>query len=267
MVRIALGVEYDGTHYSGWQRQSHKPSVQAQVEKALSHIANEPIQVFCAGRTDAGVHASGQIIHFDTSAQRPAVAWIRGANCHLPPDIRILWHQEVPADFDARKSAIGRRYCYIIANQPVPPGIMHRGVTWVLPPLDVVAMQQGAQYLIGEHDFSAFRAAGCQAKTPVRHLSRFSVSRHGTNIILDVTANAFLHHMVRNIAGSLIQIGQHKHPPQWIQMLLAKKDRRLAAATAAPNGLYLVHAIYPNNFDIPAFPRLPWFLTTQMTSV
>lgn len=267
MQRMALGIEYDGANYYGWQRQAHKPSVQAHLEKALSKIAAHPIATFCAGRTDAGVHASGQVIHFETTAVRPVHAWIRGANAYLPPDIRVLWLRQVPEEFDARKSALARRYCYIIANQPVSPGILHRGVTWILPPLEVAAMQAAAQFLRGQHDFSSFRAAGCQAKTPVRTIQAFQIRQSGKYIVLDVIANAFLHHMVRNMAGSLILVGQHKQPVDWIQTVLQARDRRLAGSTAPPNGLYLTQVFYPDNYQIPLSPHVPWFLSAEASFI
>jgi tRNA pseudouridine38-40 synthase len=263
MQRIALGIEYNGANYAGWQRQRHSPSIQAHIESALSKIAAHPVAVFCAGRTDAGVHASGQVLHFDTPSARPLIAWVRGVNAYLPSDIRVLWVKPVSSDFDARKSALSRRYCYIIANQPVSPGIMHKTITWVLSPLDAPLMQTGANFLLGNHDFSSFRAAQCQAKSPVRTLHDITITRKNEQIIVDVTANAFLHHMVRNIVGTLISVGQKKYPCAWIQDVLHAKDRRAAGLTAPSNGLYLVKVSYPDKFEIPlstAFSS-PWFCT------
>lgn len=259
MQRIALGIEYDGANYSGWQRQQHHASVQALLEKAIAKIASHPIEVICAGRTDAGVHASGQVVHFDTSANRPEFAWIRGVNNYLPRDIRVCWGKSVDSSFNARKSALSRRYCYIILNRPVRPGILHHAVTWMLPPLDVAAMQKGAQHLLGTHDFTTFRASGCQAKTATRTLSQIHLMRRGDQIILDVTANAFLHHMVRNITGSLLEVGQNKQSPEWIAEILQARDRRRAGITAPPQGLYLIKVNYPDNYPIPSDVRLPWF--------
>lgn len=260
MQRIALGLEYNGASYSGWQRQNHRPSIQAHLESAVAKIANHPSLVFCAGRTDAGVHACGQVVHFDTPSIRPEVAWVRGINSYLPKDIRVHWSRSVSAEFDARKSAFFRRYCYIIVNRKTRPGIMHEAMTWVLEPLDVDAMYKGAQYLLGKHDFSSFRATQCQAKTPIRTIQAVKVFRKGEHIILDITANAFLHHMVRNIVGTLIKVGQNQYPATWIAEVLAAKDRRSAGVTASPHGLYLVDVGYPNEFKIPATSIQPWFL-------
>jgi tRNA pseudouridine38-40 synthase len=263
MPRIALGIEYHGARYYGWQRQAHNPSIQAHLESALCKVASKSILTYCAGRTDAGVHATNQVVHFDfpeTSSARPLVAWVRGVNTYLPPDIRVLWAQEVDSDFDARKSALFRRYLYLFINQAVKPGIMHDSITWVLPTLDHHLMHQGAQYLVGEHDFTSFRAAQCQAKTPVRRLHAIEVVQKGNCILLDVTANAFLHHMVRNIAGSLLLVGQGKFSPEWMKTLLEVKDRRQAGMMAPPDGLYLAHVSYHSKFGIPNQPRYPWFL-------
>jgi len=260
MQRIALGLEYNGANYFGWQRQNHRPSIQAHLEAAIAKIADHAAPVFCAGRTDAGVHAYGQVIHFDTCSERPEIAWIRGINSYLPKDIPVLWSKPVSTDFDARKSAFSRRYCYIIANRKTSPGIMHQAITWVLEPLDVIAMDKGAQYLLGCHDFSSFRAAGCQAKTPVRTIHAIRVYSQGGHIILDITANAFLHHMVRNIVGTLLKVGAKQYPEAWIADVLNAKDRRMAGMTASANGLYLVDVGYPEQFCLPTFPHAPWFL-------
>lgn len=260
MQRIALGLEYNGANYSGWQRQNHRPSIQAQVETAIAKIADHIAPVFCAGRTDAGVHAYGQVLHFDTFSKRPEIAWVRGINSYLPKDIRVLWSKPVSMDFDARKSAFSRRYCYVIENRKTSPGILHDAITWILEPLDVTAMHKGSQFLLGQHDFSSFRAAGCQAKTPVRTIHDIKVYCKGERIILDITANAFLHHMVRNIVGTLIQVGRQQHPEGWIAEVLQAKDRRQAGMTAAANGLYLVDVCYSNKFFLPPFSHAPWFL-------
>lgn len=263
MQRIALGIEYDGSRYCGWQRQINSLSIQENLENALSKVANHPIMTFCAGRTDAGVHASNQVIHFETEALRDKVAWVRGVNSYLPLDIRVCWMQVVPDEFDARKSAVSRRYCYVMVNRPVSPGIMRHGVTWVLPTLDVQAMQKAAQHLLGKHDFSSFRGANCQAKTPIRTITAISLHANGDNIILDITANAFLYHMVRNIVGSLIMVGQGKCEESWIKDVLDAKDRRLAGHKAPPNGLYLVEVKYPSKFELEAALRMPWFFASS----
>jgi len=258
MHRIALGVEYDGTHYAGWQRQYDQRSIQACLETAIAKVADHPVSIFCAGRTDAGVHATGQVLHFDTPTVRPLMAWVRGTNAYLPADIRIMWSCEVPSVFDARRSALSRRYCYVILNRPTCPAIMRHAVTWIVPPLEISAMQTGANYLLGKHDFSAFRAAQCQARTAIRTLHVMDIKRHGENIMIDVSANAFLYHMVRNMVGALVRVGLNKHPPEWIKMLLETKERRLTPYRAAPQGLYLAEVSYQSHFGLPSPPSLPW---------
>lgn len=259
MQRIALGIEYDGTNYFGWQRQRHQHSVQAALEAAISKVADHAVLTACAGRTDAKVHACGQVVHFDTQALRSHDAWLRGINTNLPRDIRVKWICEVPPDFDARKSAIHRRYAYVISNQPVSPGILRHAMTWVYRQLDVEKMQIGANYLLGTHDFSAFRGAHCQAKTPVRTLSAITFSRSRDKIIMDITANAFLHHMVRNIVGTLLQVGLNKKSPDWVQSVLKSCDRRQAGMMAPPQGLYLLNVNYPEHFNLPLSIKDPWF--------
>lgn len=261
-MRIALGIEYHGAAYYGWQRQKQHPSIQAYLETALTQVASHPILTYCAGRTDAGVHATHQVVHFDydETSPRPLIAWVRGTNSYLPPDIRVLWAKEVDASFDARKSASSRRYLYLFVNQPVRPGILHQSITWVLRNLEVQAMHNAAQYLVGKHDFTTFRGAHCQAKTPVRDLQKISVSQKGQCIVLDITANAFLHHMVRNIAGSLMAIGQEKYPPTWMKDLLEAKDRKQAGMMAPAEGLYLINVSYHSQYELPNQPRYPWFL-------
>lgn len=260
MQRIALGIEYSGANYAGWQRQHSQPSVQEHLEKAISKVASHLISVVCAGRTDAGVHASAQVVHFDTISIRNELAWIRGVNTYLPHDIRVLWSKSVSNEFNARRSATSRRYCYIIANRVIKPGIMHQAMTWIFGFLDVSSMQEGAHYLLGHHDFSSFRATQCQANSPYRTIHSINVSRQGENIIIDITANAFLHHMVRNIVGTLIAVGQNKQKPLWVQEVLLAKDRRHAGYTAPPEGLYLANVNYPTYFEIPSQNHLPWFL-------
>lgn len=259
-MRIALGVEYNGEHYYGWQRQQSMPTVQGKLESALSKIADHPVHVTCAGRTDAGVHATGQVVHFDVDVVRAEPAWTLGVNSNLPKDITVRWMHPVDQKFDARFSATARRYRYVIYDSPTRPAILAGGVTHIYHPLDESKMQQAVPVLIGEHDFSAFRASHCQSNTPYRNLQDITVTRHGAYIVVEVMANAFLHHMVRNIVGSLIVIGQGEQSPQWLGELLASKDRTLAAATAKPNGLYLVDVTYPSGFALPRWPLGPLFL-------
>ena len=259
-MRMALCLEYDGSRYYGWQRQREVASVQQCVEEALSKIANAPVEVTCAGRTDAGVHATAQIVHFDVPVPRADVAWTLGVNSNLPAGIAVRWAREVDSEFSARFSATSRRYRYIIANTRFRPGIHSAGVSHYHQPLDAKVMQEGAQALIGEHDFTAFRASHCQSHTPFRKVSDLTVERRGDYIIVDISANAFLHHMVRNIVGSLIVVGQHLQPPDWIGELLRQKDRTKAAATAKPGGLYLVAVTYPEHYNIPDAPLGPLWL-------
>lgn len=265
-MRIALGIEYDGHRYFGWQRQQEVDTIQARVETVLSTIADQPIQVQCAGRTDAGVHATGQVIHFDCDAPRKMAAWTLGANANLPDDIAVRWAFPVSDDFHARFSATGRRYRYIICNRPLRPGILRKGVTHHHIPLDATAMHRAAQWLLGEQDFSSFRAAECQSKTPFRNVTRVSVQRYGDFVIMDIRANAFLHHMVRNIAGSLLKVGEGLQQPEWIGELLALKDRTQAPATAKPHGLYLVAVDYPVRFGLPDAAPGPLFLPESLSS-
>lgn len=261
MQRIALGIEYMGTNYCGWQRQDNTatPSLQAVIETALSAIANHPIAIICAGRTDAGVHASGQVVHFDTTAIRPEKAWVLGSNRLLPRDIRVLWATTVPEDFSARRSAIQRHYKYIIFNHPIRPSLLHQGVSWQYRDLDAAKMHSAAQYWLGQHDFSSFRAVGCQSKSPVREVSSISVKRSGDLIIFDIMANAFLYHMVRNMVGTLCAIGSGKQPVSWAHEVLLAKDRRQASVTATPQGLYLAGVRYPAALQIPEQAIGLWF--------
>jgi tRNA pseudouridine38-40 synthase len=257
-LRIALSVEYDGSAYCGWQLQAHSPSVQAVLEKALSGIACEPIRVVAAGRTDTGVHALGQVVHFDTSADRPQRAWLRGANTLLPGDVRIIGTQEVAGDFHARFSALSRAYRYLILNRPQAPAVGHERVAWEPRPLDAQAMHAAAQSLLGEHDFSAFRAAACQSRSPWRNLLQLDVRRLGPWLVIDARANAFLHHMVRNLVGTLLDIGTGDQPVEWASRLLAGRDRTLAGRTAPAAGLYLTAVQYPPHFGVePPPPLLP----------
>ena len=253
-MRIAAIVEYDGSGFSGWQWQDDAPSVQQAVEKALSEVADEPIRVTVAGRTDAGVHATAQVIHFDTSSQRSDYAWLRGTNSNLPKDVALLWTGEASAAFHARFSATGRAYRYMILNRSVRPTFLARRVTHEYRPLDIGRMQQAARSLIGQHDFSSFRAMQCQAKSPVRELRRLDVSRHGEFVVIEAAANAFLHHMVRNLAGVLMDIGAGEREPGWAREVLEARDRTLGGVTAAPYGLYLTAVEYPVQFAIPQIP-------------
>lgn len=258
--RIALGIEYDGSKYYGWQRQNEVRSVQESLEKALSQVANEPVAVFCAGRTDAGVHATGQVVHFETTAQRKDAAWTLGVNANLPGDIAVRWVKSVSDDFHARFSATARRYRYIIYNHRLRPAVLQKGVTHFYLPLDEMRMHRAAQSLIGENDFTSFRAVQCQSRTPWRNVMHINVARYGAYVVVDIKANAFVHHMVRNITGSLMEVGCGNQTEDWIAELLAAKDRTLAAATAKAEGLYLVSVDYPQQFNLPAAPMGPLFL-------
>ncbi|WP_126456056.1 tRNA pseudouridine(38-40) synthase TruA [Sulfuriflexus mobilis] len=249
--RIALGIEYNGSAYNGWQCQKHGLGVQEVVEKALSFVANEPVKVVCAGRTDSGVHAAGQVVHFDSQVIRDDRAWLMGTNSRLPDNIAVNWAKPVTEEFHARFSALKRYYRYVIANQPVRPAILDRLVSWDYRRLDVSRMQTAANYLLGEHDFSSYRAIKCQAKNPVRTIYRLEVSRCGDYIFIDIEANAFLHHMVRNIAGVLMAIGAGEKAEQWAGEVLGYRDRTLGGITAPPNGLYFMQVTYPEVFAIP----------------
>ncbi|WP_294963676.1 tRNA pseudouridine(38-40) synthase TruA [uncultured Gilliamella sp.] len=258
--KIALGIEYDGSDYFGWQRQQSVDSIQQRLETALSIIANETITLFCAGRTDAGVHATGQVVHFQTRAQRSHSAWTMGVNSHLPHNIAVRWAKQVDENFHARHSAKARRYRYVIYNRRYRPAILAKGVSHYYLPLNAELMHQAAQYLLGENDFSSFRAAQCQSLTPWRNIHHIEVTRQADYIIVDIKANAFVHHMVRNIVGSLLEVGCGNKQPKWIFELLQAKDRTLAAATAKPEGLYLVQVDYPLEYQIPNLALGPLFL-------
>lgn len=250
-MRIALGVEYDGSAFCGWQYQDHSPSVQAVVEQALSKVSNGPVRVICAGRTDTGVHATEQVIHFDSSVERPMRAWVHGANANLPKQVALLWAVPISDDFHARFSAVRRSYRYVICNRPVRPTFLAERTSWDHRPLDVERMAAAGRYLIGEHDFSSYRAQGCQAKSPVRTIQRLDVSRNNELIFIDIEANAFLHHMVRNIAGVLMAIGAGERPVEWAQQVLEHRDRSLGGVTSLPSGLYLTNVQYPPQFELP----------------
>jgi tRNA pseudouridine38-40 synthase len=250
-MRLALGVEYNGTSYHGWQLQSGVNTVQAVVEAALSSVANHAVRVICAGRTDTGVHAVGQVVHFDTTAVRTEHSWIFGANANLPDDVSITWAREIADDFHARYSAIRRHYRYIIFNRHVRPALLAGNVSWNYRPLDCDRMHVAGQYLIGEHDFSSYRALECQSRTPMRNVHSLEVVRRGSYVTIDIVANAFLHHMVRNIAGVLMTIGAGDRQPIWAKEVLDLRDRTLGGVTAPPFGLYLMAVHYPETFDIP----------------
>lgn len=250
-MRIALGLEYDGSCYYGWQSQPHGNTVQDVLQRALSTIACAPISVIAAGRTDTGVHALEQVVHFDTEVMRPLSAWVRGTNAMLPKNVSVLWAHVVPDEFHARFSAQGRSYRYLLLDRPMRPAIQHGKVGWFHLPLDVEAMRAAAQYLLGAHDFTAFRAAECQAKSPVKHLRQLDIRREGELIVFELAANAFLHHMVRNLVGSLVYVGKGKHPPEWTQEVLESRSRALAAPTFAPDGLYFCSAEYATMWGLP----------------
>ncbi|WMY97182.1 MAG: tRNA pseudouridine(38-40) synthase TruA [Arsenophonus sp.] len=249
--KIALGIEYNGSHYYGWQRQKNKKTIQECLEFALTKIANHCIKTYCAGRTDSGVHATGQVIHIETSAIRINSAWTIGVNKYLPHDITIKWAKIVTSDFHARFSATARRYHYIIFNDKYRPAILANKVTHYHIPLNEKKMHTAAQELIGEKNFSSFRCTECQSKSPFRKITNIQVNRYRNYIVVDITANAFLHRMVRNIVGSLIEIGCGKQDITWIKELLKLKDRKKAAATAKAEGLYLVDVDYPLKYQLP----------------
>ncbi len=262
-MRIALGVEYAGNAFLGWQSQQHGRTVQDVLEAALGQIAGHPLRLHCAGRTDAGVHATAQVVHFDTHSVRPLTAWVRGANALLPDAVAVRWAVEVDEQFHARYRACARRYRYILHNAPVRPALLAGRVGWFHPPLAVERMDEAARLLLGSHDFSAFRAAGCQARTPVRQMYQASVQRSGEYLAFDFHADGFLHHMIRNLVGALCYVGKGSHPPAWMGELLACRDRSRAAPTFSPDGLYLCGVDYPPNWPLPdegriiALPRLP----------
>ncbi len=257
-MRIALGVEYDGQAYAGWQWQTGRQTVQAVVEAALCRVANRDVRVVCAGRTDAGVHALEQVIHFDTDVARPDRAWLTGTNSNLPDDVRILWAKPVPDAFHARCSAIARSYRYVVLNRPMKSALMRHQVTWFPYPLDVSRMQEASVCLIGHHDFSSFRAKGCQSNSPRRFLHFIRIERQADRVVLDLAANAFLHHMVRNIVGLLLEIGAGKQPPGWARQVLLARDRSQGGVTAPADGLYLSGVCYPESFAIPRAPIFEW---------
>ncbi|MGI9311231.1 MAG: tRNA pseudouridine(38-40) synthase TruA [bacterium] len=237
--------------YCGWQYQDNADSVQARVERAIAAVADEAVRVVAAGRTDTGVHACGQVIHFDTDRRRAPQSWLRGVNTALPDDISLLWTQPVADDFHARFGARERAYRYVILNRAAAPSYLHGRVAWQYAPLAVDAMRAAAQALVGRHDFSAFRAAGCQAKSPEREVRRIDIGQRGAWIWIDVSADGFLHHMVRNLVGALLRIGEGREAVSWAARLLAGRDRARAAATAPANGLYFTRVEYDSRFNLP----------------
>jgi len=250
-MRIALALEYDGSRFLGWQTQPGGGTVQDTLQAALSGIAGSAVQVTCAGRTDRGVHARGQVVHFDTEAARPDSAWVRGVNALLPDSVAVLWAARVADDFHARYAALARTYRYVLLNRPVRPALAARHAGWTHAPLDVAAMRAAALQLVGEHDFSAFRAAECQARSPVRTLQALEVQARGERIDFVLRANAFLQHMVRNIVGTLVHVGNGRHAPQWAGEVLASRDRARAAPTFAAEGLYLERVDYAERWGLP----------------
>ncbi len=256
-MKYAVCVEYDGTSFCGWQKLSHAPSVQEEVEKALSKVANHSVDIVCAGRTDSGVHGIGQVIHFESKSIRSDKAWLLGGNTNLPSSIGLRWIKTVDSDFHARFSALERTYRYVVLNRKMRPSLLHNRVTWYHQGLDEILMQQAANILIGEHDFSSFRASGCQARHAVREIKSIQITRQEDYIYIDICANAFLHHMVRNIVGSLFEVGSQNKVPEWFAELLETKDRRQAGVTAPACGLYFVSVAYPAKFQLPASVSFP----------
>lgn len=255
-MRIALGVEYDGREFCGWQSQPDACAVQDALERALSGICAHPVRIAGAGRTDSGVHASGQVAHFDTASRRPLTAWTRGANSALPRGVAVRWAQPVDDDFHARFAATGRSYTYLLLNRPARPGLDAGRVGWFHRPLDVARMREAAAALVGTHDFSAFRAAECQADSPVRELRRLDIERRGDLIVFRLAANAFLQRMVRNLVGTLIYVGKGSHSPSWVREVLECRERSAAAPTFAPDGLYLTGVEYDSRWGLPC--AAPW---------
>jgi tRNA pseudouridine38-40 synthase len=258
-VRIALGISYSGSNYEGWQSQLSRNTVQDKLELALTRFAVQPIRVMCAGRTDAGVHALMQVAHFDTPVHREAASWVRGTNAFLPDDIAVQWARHVPDTFHSRGSAIARRYAYVVLESPVRPSVEAKRVGWVYRPLDGAAMQAAIAHLMGEHDFSSFRAAQCQAKSPVKTISRIEISQRAGYWRFEFEANAFLHHMIRNIMGCLLAIGQGRYPPDWLAEVVAARNRKVSAPTFSPDGLYFLGPVYEDHHGLPdRTPAYDW---------
>jgi len=250
-VRWALGISYNGQAYDGWQSQPSGRTVQDRLEAALSRFADERISTVCAGRTDAGVHGLMQVVHFDTEREREPFSWVRGTNSFLPPDIAVQWAQAVPGTFHSRASALARRYAYVLLESPVRPSVEAGRVGWVFRPLDDAAMRDAAARLVGTHDFTSFRASACQARSPVKTLRRIDIARRGAYWRFEFEADAFLHHMVRNIMGCLVAVGQGLQPPAWMDQVLAARDRDAAAPTFAPDGLYFLGPVYDDRWGLP----------------
>jgi tRNA pseudouridine38-40 synthase len=262
-MRIALGIAYDGRPFDGWQSQPTGNAVQDRLEAALAAIAGAGVRVTAAGRTDAGVHAIGQVAHFDVAVERPESAWVRGTNSHLPEGIAVQWARVVDDDFHARFSATSRSYAYVLYSHAVRPAVFAGKVGWFHVPLDLAAMRAAAGCLVGEHDFSAFRSSECQAKTPVKSLQRIDIRRRGDYVIFELTASAFLHHMVRNVVGCLVYVGKGAQPPGWLKDVLDGRDRARAAPTFPPDGLYLTAVAYPERWNLPAFAPMLALLDAQ----
>lgn len=255
LKRYALAIEYDGRDFSGWQVQPQMQTVQGELERAIARMAGHDVRVHAAGRTDAGVHAIRQIIHFDSPVNRPITAWVRGVNSFLPSGVAVLWAQEVPQHFHARFVATARHYRYLLLRHPVRPSLQAGRVGWVHYDLNVDAMREASQFLLGEHDFSSFRAAECQALSPVKLLQRIQIIEQGNMLCFDFSATAFLHHMVRNMMGAMLHIGKGKDSPEWMAWLLAQKNRKTAPPTFMPDGLYLTGVTYPAEFGLPTEPE------------
>lgn len=260
IFKIALGIEYNGSRYHGWQYQKSEPNIQENVEFALSKIANHPIRIQCAGRTDTGVHSTGQVVHFCTTSIRSNHSWVVGVNSYLPKDISVMWKHEVPSTFHARYSALSRRYRYILYNNYSRSSIFYQGLGYFYKTLNIKKMKRAAQYLIGEHDFTTFRASNCQSRTPIRRISYLDIFSVNCLVIIDIIANSFLYRMVRNIVGCLIEVGISKRKDTWIRDILKLKNRVFSAATVQPNGLYLVQVEYSTDFKLPKMPIGPFFI-------
>lgn len=254
-MRVALGLEYDGKGFCGWQSQSNACGIQDRLQAALAVLAGHEVGVIAAGRTDTGVHALCQVVHFDTQTARPGSAWVRGVNAHLPAGVRVLWAKVVSDEFHARFSAYARSYQYFLVNQPVAPAVMAGKAGWFHQPLDLAVMQQAAQFLVGEHDFSAFRAAECQAKSPLKKMHRADICGENGRFVFNFRANAFLHHQVRNMVGALVYVGKGNYPPEFIRQLILNKDRKLAPPTFSPDGLYLTGIGYDEKWGLPQTQR------------
>jgi len=258
-MRLALGVSYNGQPYLGWQSQPSGQTIQDQLEKALSQFCDQRVLTHCAGRTDTGVHGLMQVVHVDTMLERDMHSWVRGTNRYLPPDIAVQWVHAVPDDFHARGSAVARRYVYVLLESPVRPALESGRVGWSFRPLDEAAMREAAQHLLGEHDFSSFRASACQALSPVKTLHRIGIHRRGPYWRFEFEGNAFLHHMIRNIMGCLVSVGHGMHPPGWLREVIAARDRDAAAPTFSPDGLYFAGPVYGSEWGLPTTtPTFDW---------